>query len=54
MPVGAPEDTPSVGCDVDGGDLLPGVSFACGGGVEAWFNWVVLNDQHSVGRRVCY
>jgi len=41
--VGAPEDTPCVGCDIDGGDLLPGLSFACGGGIEACFDGFVLS-----------
>ena len=43
LPVGTTEDAPRVGCDVYGGDLLPGLSFACGDGVEACFDGVVLS-----------
>ncbi len=39
-------------CDVDRGDLLPGLSSACGIGVEDHFDGVVLGGQHSIGRRV--
>ena len=49
-----PEDTPCVKCDVDGGDMLLDLSFACGGGVEACFDGVVLGGQHSIGLRVLY
>ena len=49
LPIGASEDTPCVGCDVDGGDLLPS---ACGVGVQGRFDGVVLSGQHSIGRRV--
>ncbi len=41
-----------MGCDVDGGDLLPGLSSACGGGVEGRSDGVVLIGQHSVDHRV--
>ena len=41
-----------MGCDVDGGDLLPGLSSACGGGVEGRFDGVVMGGQHGIGRRV--
>ncbi len=46
------EDTPCVGCDVDGIDLLPGLSSACGVGVEGRFNGVVMGGQHIIGCRV--
>ena len=41
-----------VGGDVDGGDLLPGLSSACGVGVEGRFDGAVLCSQHSISRRV--
>ena len=41
-----------MGCDVYGGDLLPGFSSACGVGVEGRFDGVVLGGLHSIGRRV--
>ncbi len=41
-----------MGCDSDGGDLLPGLSSACGGGVKGRFDGVVLGGQHSIDRRV--
>ena len=41
-----------MGCDVDGGDLLPGLSSACGVGLEGRFDGVVLGGQHSIGHRV--
>jgi len=37
------EDAPYVGCDVDEGDLLPGLFSACGVGDEACFDGVVLS-----------
>ena len=48
LPVGAPEDAPCMGCDVDAGDLLSGLSSARGGGAEACFDGVGLSGQHSV------
>ena len=42
LPVGATEDTPSMGCDVDVGDLLSGLSSARCEGVEACFDGVGL------------
>ena len=39
-------------CDVDGGDLLPGLSSAGGVGVEGRFDGVILSYQHSIGHRV--
>ena len=54
LPLGAPEDALGVGCDDYGGDLLPSLSSTCDGGVEACFNGVVLSDQHSTCRRICY
>ena len=42
--VSAAEDAPCVGCDVDEGDLLPGLSFACGDGDEACFDGVHLSS----------
>ena len=54
LPVGAAEDAPCVGCDVNEGDPLPKFSSACGGGDEACFDGVVLSGQHSVGHRVLY
>ena len=41
-----------MGCDVDGGYMLPGLSSGCGGGVEGSFDGVGLGGQHSIGRRV--
>ena len=41
-----------MGCDVDGGDLLSGLSSACDGGVEGCFDGVVLSGKHSIDRRV--
>ena len=41
-----------MGCDVDGSDLLPGLSSACGVGAEGRFSGVVLCGQHNIGRRV--
>ena len=52
LPIVASEDAPCEGCDVDGGDLLPGLSSACGVGVEGRFDEVVLGGHHSIGRRV--
>ena len=43
LPIGAPEDAPCVGCVVDEGDMLSGLSSACGGGVETYFDRVVLS-----------
>ncbi len=43
-----------MGCDVDGSDLLSGLSSACGGGVEGRFDGVAMGGQHSMRRRVCY
>ena len=43
LPVGTTEDAPRVGCDVDGNEMLPGLSSARGGGVEACFDGVVLS-----------
>ncbi len=39
-------------CDVDGGDMLPGLSSACGGGVESRSDGVVQSGHHSVDHRV--
>jgi hypothetical protein len=39
-------------CDVDVGDMLSGMSFARGEGVEACFDWVGLVGQHQVGHRI--
>ena len=43
-----------MGCDLDMGDLLPGLSSACGVGVEGCFDGVLLGGQHSIGHRVLY
>ena len=45
---GAPEDTHCMGCDVDVGDLLSGLFFARGEGVETGFDWVRLGGQHRI------
>ena len=42
LPLGSTEDAPRVRCDVYRGNLLPCLSFACSGGVEACFDGVVL------------
>ncbi len=43
-----------MGCNVDKGDMLPGLpSASCGGG-EACFDGVVLSGQHCIGHRVLY
>jgi len=54
LQAGSPEDAPCVGCSVDVGDVLSGLSSARGGGVEACFGWVGLSGQHSVGRQILY
>jgi len=54
LPVGAVEDAPCVGCNVDKGDLLPSLSSACCGGDEACFDVVVLSGYYSIGHRVLY
>ena len=54
LPVGAPEYALGLGCDVDGGDLLPSLSSACGGGGEECFSEIILSGQHSIGRRIIY
>ena len=41
-----------MGCDVDGGYLMSGLSSGYGGGVEGRFDGVSLGGQHRVGRRV--
>ena len=43
LPVGTTEDAPRVGRDIDGGDLLSGLTSARGGGVEACLDGVVLS-----------
>ena len=43
LPIGAAEDAPCVGCDVDKGDLLPSLSSVCCDGDEAYFDGVVLS-----------
>jgi hypothetical protein len=43
-----------MGCDVDGGDLLQSLSSACGDGVEASFDDVVLSGKHSTCRRASH
>ena len=45
------EDTPCVNCVVDGGDLLSGLSSACGVGVEGRFDGIGLGGPHSIDRR---
>jgi hypothetical protein len=43
LPLGAVENAPCVGRDVDQGDMLPSLSSACCGGAEACFDGVVLS-----------
>ena len=52
LPVSAPEDAPFMGCHVDVGDLLSGLSSARGEGAEACFDGVGLGGQHRVGHRI--
>ena len=41
-----------MGCDVNGGDLLPSLSSACGVDIEGRFDRVVFSSQYSIGRRI--